>query len=86
MTRLFKEMMIIALAVVAVIYLMYPSLGVFELIPDAIPIFGSIDEASATLILINTFRYYGFDISRLYGKRKEDKQLPPGDKRLPPGR
>lgn len=76
MGRLLKEMMIIGLAGVALIYLIYPSLGVFELIPDAIPVLGSIDEASATLILINTFRYYGFDVTRFYGKRTP--QLPDG--------
>lgn len=76
MGRLFKEMMIIGLAGIAVIYLIYPSLGVFELIPDAIPVVGSLDEASATIILINTLRYYGFDVSRLYGKRTP--QLPDG--------
>jgi hypothetical protein len=76
MGRLLKEMMIIGLAGVATIYLIYPSLGVFELIPDAIPILGSLDEASATIILINTFRYYGFDLTRMYGRRTP--QLPGG--------
>jgi len=78
--RLFKEMLIIALGAFAAIYLMYPSLGVFELIPDAVPILGSLDEASATLILLNTFRYYGVDLSRIFGKRDDTTQ------RLPPAR
>lgn len=78
MTRLLKEMLIVALAVLAFIYLVYPSLGVFELIPDAIPVIGSLDEASATLILINTLRYYGIDLARLYGKRGEQPRLPEG--------
>jgi hypothetical protein len=77
MGRLLKEMVVIALAVVAFVYLIYPSLGIFELIPDGIPLVGSLDEASATLILIGTLRYYGFDVSRLYGKREQPKQLPP---------
>lgn len=78
MTRLLKEMFVLALAAVAAIYLIYPSLGVFELIPDAIPLIGSLDEASATLILVNTFRYYGLDLSRLYGKRGDQPRLPDG--------
>ncbi len=76
MGRLLKEMMILGLGAVALLYLIYPSLGVFELIPDAIPVIGSLDEASATIILVNTLRYYGLDLARLYGRR--DPQLPDG--------
>lgn len=77
MRRLLKEMMIIGLAIIAVIYLMYPSFGVFELIPDAIPVIGSLDEATATVIILNTLRYYGLDLARLYGRRNDEKKLPP---------
>lgn len=77
MGRLLKEMVILAVAVIAAIYLVYPSLGFFELIPDAVPLIGSLDEASATLILVGTLRYYGLDISKLYGKREQPKPLPP---------
>ncbi|MFN8449608.1 MAG: DUF1232 domain-containing protein [Anaerolineae bacterium] len=76
MGRLLKEMMILGLGAVALLYLIYPSLGVFELIPDAIPVIGSLDEASATIILVNTLRYYGLDLARLYGRRAP--QLPDG--------
>ncbi|HMO57569.1 MAG TPA: DUF1232 domain-containing protein [Roseiflexaceae bacterium] len=34
------------------IYLIYPSASVFELIPDAIPFIGSLDEAGATALLL----------------------------------
>ena len=37
-----------AVGFVCVLYLVYPSLGIFELIPDALPIVGSLDEAAAT--------------------------------------
>ena len=76
--RLFKEMFIIFLAGFAAIYLIFPTLGLFELIPDAIPLIGSLDEATATLILINTARYYGFDLSNIYSRSsKPRRQLPP---------
>lgn len=37
---------------VGAIYLIYPSASVFELIPDAIPFIGSLDEAGATALLL----------------------------------
>ena len=80
MTRLFKEMFIVFMAAFAAIYLTFPTFGVIEFIPDFIPIFGSLDEATATLILINTARYYGFDLTNLYSrgnKPKRRRQLPP---------
>jgi ribosomal protein S27E len=36
------------MAVVCGLYLVFPTLGIFEVIPDAIPIIGSLDEAAAT--------------------------------------
>ncbi|MBI1256304.1 MAG: DUF1232 domain-containing protein [Chloroflexi bacterium] len=75
MSRLIKEMIVIALGVLAALYLLNPTFGVFELIPDAIPVIGNLDEAGATLILLNVFRYYGFDLQKLFGKRS-DPQLP----------
>ena len=69
MTRLFKEMLIIALTVVAGIYMLNPTLGVFEFIPDVTPIIGNLDEAGATLIILNSLRYYGVNLDRLFGTR-----------------
>jgi uncharacterized membrane protein YkvA (DUF1232 family) len=63
MSRLIKEMLILGLAFVAGAYLMFPSL-----LPDFIPVIGWMDEGVATLILINTLRYYGVDLTNFYGK------------------
>ena len=81
-TRLFKEMFIVGMAFVALVYMMFPTLGIFELIPDAIPIIGSLDEGAATLIILNTLNYYGLDVTHLYGKprkRRRRKKAPPPD-------
>ena len=67
--RLFKEMFVILIGLAAFVYLIYPSLGIFELIPDALPLVGSIDEGTASLLLISVLRYYGLDLSRLFGGR-----------------
>lgn len=67
--RLFKEMFIIFLGLASFLYLVFPTLGVFELIPDALPLIGSIDEGTATVLLISVLRYYGLDVTRLFGGR-----------------
>ncbi|MEO0563543.1 MAG: YkvA family protein [Chloroflexota bacterium] len=74
MRRLIKEMFVIGLGAVAVIYLLNPSAGIIELIPDNIPFVGNLDEAGAVLILLNTLRYYGIDPNRLYGERDGRKR------------
>ena len=42
-------------SITGLLYLLFPSFGLFELIPDAIPIVGSLDEASAAIAL-----WYGY--------------------------
>ena len=36
----------------ATLYLLNPGWGVFELIPDNIPLFGNLDEGAATMLLL----------------------------------
>lgn len=67
-------MVIIGLGGLGAVYLMFPTLGVFELIPDAIPIISSLDEFSATVLVLNTLAYYGLDLNRLYGERSPQQQ------------
>lgn len=78
MARLLREMFILGLAAVAFIYLINPTAGIIELIPDVVPIIGNLDEAGAVLILVNTLAYYGIDVTRLYGRsdRKTSRELP----------
>jgi uncharacterized membrane protein YkvA (DUF1232 family) len=66
MGRIIKELLILGLAGFAAIYLMLPSF-----IPDFIPFVGWLDEGAATLILINTARYYGLDLTDLYGRGRK---------------
>jgi uncharacterized membrane protein YkvA (DUF1232 family) len=67
MMRLLKEMFIIAIGILAVIYLINPGAGFIEFIPDYIPLIGNIDEGFATMVLLSVLRYYGLDVSRLFG-------------------
>lgn len=80
MGRLLKEMVVLGLGALAGLYLLNPTLGLFEFIPDVTPIIGNIDEAGATLLLLNVFRYYGINLDRLFGSRNPP-QLPPQNPR-----
>lgn len=48
------QIMILIVGVMALLYLVYPSFGTFELLPDAIPLAGNADEILASLILAYT--------------------------------
>jgi uncharacterized membrane protein YkvA (DUF1232 family) len=71
MLRLFKEMITIALGVLAFIYLINPTAGFIELIPDNLPLIGNIDEGFATMVLLSVLRYYGLDLSRFFGSGRK---------------
>lgn len=76
MIRLFKEMFIIFVALIALLYLLNPTLGILEFLPDNLPLVGNLDEGLAVVILLNTARYYGIDLTRMYA-RGDKRRLPP---------
>lgn len=63
----------VALAgLLSLVYLLNPTAGILELIPDNIPLVGNLDEATAVAIILACFRYYGIDLTRFLGKRLDD--------------
>lgn len=64
-----KSLMVLALGALAGLYLINPTAGIFELIPDIVPVVGNLDEAAAVLILTNVLAYYGIDVSRFLGRQ-----------------
>ena len=64
-----KRFLIGSAAVIATIYLLNPTLGVFELLPDNIPFVGNMDEATATMVLLGAMRYFGWDVTNLFMKK-----------------
>ena len=75
MGRALKEFVIIVVGIIATIYLLNPTAGFLELLPDNLPVVGNLDEAGAVAILVNTLGYYGIDISKLYGRKKSVKKV-----------
>jgi len=67
-----KTFIVIILMILSFLYLLNPGMGVFEIIPDAIPFVGNMDEAGATALLIMCLRYFGLDTAKLFERRKKD--------------
>jgi hypothetical protein len=81
MRSLPKDMLVLAVAAAALIYLTNPTLGIFEFLPDNLPIIGNIDEAGATMLLVGALRYFGFDLTSLFRGRKEEPEVIVQDRR-----
>lgn len=54
------------LGLLGAIYLLNPTAGLFELIPDNLPVIGNLDEAAATGLVLWALRYFGFDLGRWF--------------------
>lgn len=71
----FMRTIIVAIVgVVSFIYLINPTSGLVELIPDFIPIVGNLDEAGAMALLVATLGYFGLDISNLFKRKDSEKK------------
>ena len=60
-----RKLLYIILGCVSFVYLVNPTAGIFELIPDNIPLVGNLDEFAASALLIKSIRV-------LIGKGKGD--------------
>lgn len=64
-----KSLLVTLAGILAFLYLVFPSFGVFEFLPDYIPFIGNVDEATATMVLLAALRYHGMDLTNLFRKR-----------------
>jgi uncharacterized membrane protein YkvA (DUF1232 family) len=67
-----KRIIIIIIGILSGLYLINPTAGFFELIPDNLPMIGNLDEATATTLLLASLSYFGIDLTRFF-KREEKK-------------
>ena len=68
--RTFKDNVMIVLGVLCAFYLLNPTAGFIEFLPDRLPIIGNLDEAAATAGLLFVLRYFGLDIGKWIGTKK----------------
>ena len=77
-----KHFIIFCLGVLSILYLLNFGAGVFEIIPDNIPIIGNLDEVAATVLLLNCLAHFGLDLRHLFrpGQKRVINILQPQDR------
>ena len=61
-----------ALGVLAALYILNPTAGLFEIIPDNLPFVGNLDEAAAVALLLMCLKYFGIDLPDIFRREKDD--------------
>ena len=50
------------------IYILNPTAGILELLPDNIPFVGNLDEAAAAVLVLGCLRHFGVDLTKKFKK------------------
>ncbi|MFO1482425.1 MAG: DUF1232 domain-containing protein [Verrucomicrobiaceae bacterium] len=75
--KLIRDLLVLGSGILSALYLLNVSFGVAEFIPDNVPIFGNLDEAAATALLINCLAYFGVNVGHLFRRKDENAKPPP---------
>jgi uncharacterized membrane protein YkvA (DUF1232 family) len=67
-----KNILVFLIGMISLVYLINPTAGILEFIPDNLPIVGNLDEMAATTLLVASLRYFGVDLAHIF---KREKQL-----------
>lgn len=73
-----KKLGIFLLGLFCLIYILNPGAGIFEIIPDNLPLIGNLDEAAAIATLLMCLKYFGINLPDFF-RRDADN----GDKDIP---
>lgn len=75
--KLIRDLLVLGSGIFSTLYLLNISFGVAEFIPDNIPVFGNLDEATATALLINCLAYFGLNVGHLFRRKNEEAKPAP---------
>lgn len=70
-----KAFVVAILGLFAALYLLNPTAGVFEILPDNLPFIGNLDEAAAAALLLLCLKYFGVDLPNIFRREREDKTI-----------
>ncbi len=65
-----KDYIVIFIIMISAIYLINPTFGIFEFIPDNLPIIGNLDEGMATFLLFSGLNYFGYNFTSFINRNK----------------
>lgn len=68
-----KKFIVLLLGGLSVIYLLNPGAGIFEIIPDHLPVIGNIDEALAMAVLLSCLQCFGINLPEIFHSKKTEK-------------
>lgn len=71
--KVMKVILVIFAGLLSIIYLLNPTAGILELIPDNIPFIGNVDEGLALFILYSSIEYFRSKQIGIFGQRKRRK-------------
>lgn len=74
-----KPLAVVFIGLISLAYLLNPTAGLFELIPDNIPLIGNLDEAAACALILAVLRYFGFDLTRFLRTTLDEEKPPKKD-------
>lgn len=80
MKQFIQNLIVLGLGAVATLYLLNPTAGLIEFIPDNFPYVGNLDEAAAVLLLLQCLRYFGIDLTGFFARTpspSDDAPKPP---------
>jgi|TARA_B110000438_G_scaffold272090_1_gene290519 uncharacterized membrane protein YkvA (DUF1232 family) len=67
-----KPFFVALVGLASLIYLLNPTAGLFELIPDNFPLIGNLDEATACALALAALRYFGLDLTAFLRTKLDD--------------
>ncbi len=68
-----KSFFVAIIGGISFLYLINPTAGIVELIPDITPVVGNLDEATAMALVLSSLAYFGIDLGHLF-KRDVKKE------------
>lgn len=67
-----KKIVVFIIGLLSVIYILNPTAGIFEIIPDNLPMVGNLDEAAAVALLLICLKYFGIDLPNIFRRDQDD--------------